>query len=239
MANGSARSSSDAGRHWAEAIRQRRKALIQRIGMGAASALVFSPVIGWDIGMTWVLGYLAVQAIDLIVFGPVNAGQTDRITGARRVAGWILLVGNAGYFGSLSLMLWWVGGAMGGVCAALVLSAGAIYSMINAPRSRSVLILTVTPQFAYLALTPVFMAIGGASAGFVTAATVGVGVFMAYCISTWSRMNQAREAESAARLEAEAQTRQAMRPKQGRSHFLAAVGPDPRTPISAILAGPA
>jgi signal transduction histidine kinase/AmiR/NasT family two-component response regulator len=224
---------------WAGAIRQRRKALLQRLGMAAACALVFSPLLGWSLSAAWVLGYFAVQVVDLWVFGPVNDGRTERLQGARRFAGYAMLVINAGYFGSLAIPLWMVGGAMGGICASMLLSAGAIYSMINAPRSMSVLVLTVTPQFLYLASMPFFMAAYGASPAFVTAAAVAVGVFITYCLSTWQRMNQARVAESAARIEAEEKRADAERIMEGRSAFLAAVGHDLRTPISAILTGSA
>ena len=224
---------------WAGAIRQRRKALLQRLGMAAASALVFSPLLGWSLSAAWVLGYFAVQVVDLWVFGPVNDGKTERLRGIRRFAGYAMLIINAGYFGSLAIPLWIVGGAMGGICASMLLSAGAIYSMINAPRSMSVLVLTVTPQFLYLASTPFFMAAYGASPAFVTAAAVAVGVFITYCLSTWQRMNQARVAESSARIEAEEKRADAERIMEGRSAFLAAVGHDLRTPISAILTGSA
>ena len=224
---------------WAGAIRQRRKALLQRLGMAAACALVFSPLLGWSVSAAWVLGYFAVQVVDLWVFGPVNDGKTERLRGIRRFAGYAMLTINAGYFGSLAIPLWMAGGAMGGICASMLLSAGAIYSMINAPRSMSVLVLTVTPQFLYLASTPFFMAAHGASPAFVTAAAVAVGVFITYCLSTWQRMNQARISESAARIEAEEKRAEAERIMEGRSAFLAAVGHDLRTPISAILTGSA
>ena len=224
---------------WAGAIRQRRKALLQRLGMAAACALVFSPLLGWSLSAAWVLGYFAVQVVDLWIFGPVNDGKTDRLRGVRRLAGGAVLMINAGYFGSLAIPLWMVGGAMGGICAAMLLSAGAIYSMINAPRSMSVLVLTVTPQFLYLTSTPFFMAAHGASPAFVTAAAVAVGVFITYCLSTWQRMNQARISETAARIEAEEKRADAERIMEGRSAFLAAVGHDLRTPISAILTGSA
>ena len=41
---------------WAGAIRQRRKALLQRLGMAAACAVVFSPLLGWSLSVGWVLG---------------------------------------------------------------------------------------------------------------------------------------------------------------------------------------
>jgi signal transduction histidine kinase/ActR/RegA family two-component response regulator len=224
---------------WAGAIRQRRTALLQRLGMAAACALVFSPLIGWDLSVAWVLGYFLVQLLDLWAFAPVIGGRTEKLTGFRAVAGGILLTINAGYFGSLSIPLWLVGGPMGGICASMLLSAGAIYSMINAPRSTQVLVLTVTPQFLYLTSIPFFMALFGASTGFVTAAAIAVGVFITYCLSTWQRMNEARTAESAARIEADQKRQDAERAMEGRGAFLAAVGHDLRTPISAILTGAA
>lgn len=239
MANVSAASTPSVTDPWVVAIRQRRKALLQRLFMAAASALVFSPLIGWDVAAAWVIGYFLIQSLDLWTFAPVIGGRAEKLTGARALLGDILLFGNASYFGSLSIPLWYVGGPMGGICAAMLLSAGAIYSMINAPRSRRVLVLTVLPQFLYLTSIPFFMAMFGGSTGFVTAAAIAVAVFITYCLSTWQRMNEARTAETAARVEAEQKRMDAVRIMEGRSAFLATVGHDLRTPISAILTGAA
>jgi signal transduction histidine kinase/AmiR/NasT family two-component response regulator len=224
---------------WAGAIRQRRKALLQRLGMASASALIFSPLLGWSLSFAWVIGYFIVQLLDLWVFAPIVSGKAEQLRGVRRVAGWVMLSLNAAYFGSLSVPLWLMGGAMGGICSVMLLSAGAIYAVINAPRSTSVMLMTASIQFAYLAATPVFMAMHGATPGFVTAAAIAVGVFITYCLSTWQRMNEARLAESSARIEAEEKRAQAERIMAGRSAFLAAIGHDLRTPISAILTGAA
>ncbi len=222
---------------WAGAIRQRRKALLQRLGMAAAGALIFSPLLGWSMSFAWVVGYFVVQLLDLWVFAPIISGKAERLGGARRVAGWVMLGLNAAYFGSLSAPLWLVGGPMGGICAVMLLSAAAIHAVVNAPRSTSVMLMTATIQFLYLAATPVFMAIHGATPGFVTAAAIAVGVFVTYCLSTWQRMNEARLSESAARIEADQKRMDAERIMEGRSAFLAAIGHDLRTPISAILTG--
>ena len=224
---------------WAGAIRQRRKALLQRLGMASASALIFSPLLGWSLSFAWVIGYFIVQLLDVWVFAPIVSGKAEQLRGARRLAGWVMLSVNAAYFGSLSVPLWLMGGAMGGICSVMLLSAGAIYAVINAPRSTSVMLMTASIQFLYLAATPVFMAMHGATPGFVTAAAIAVGVFITYCLSTWQRMNEARLAESAARVEAEEKRAQAERIMAGRSAFLAAIGHDLRTPISAILTGAA
>ncbi|MDI1328386.1 MAG: ATP-binding protein [Brevundimonas sp.] len=224
---------------WATAIRQRRKALLQRLGMATAAAMIFSPLLGWPLSVAWVMGYFTIQALDVWVFSPINSGRRETLTGLRLVAGWMMLIANAAYFGSLSIPMWLLGGPMGGICAAMLLSAGCIYSVINAPRSTSVMLMTASVQFLYLAATPVFMAIYGASTGFVTAAAIAVGVFVTYCLSTWQRMNDARLAETAARVEADQKRMDAERIMEGRSAFLAAIGHDLRTPISAILTGAA
>src|SRR5690606_6386135 len=125
------------------------------------------------------------------------------------------------------------------VCASLLVAAAAMYAMINAPGSRRVLTLTLAPQFLYLAAAPLFMGMYDAGPAFVTAAAVAVGVFISHCLATWQRMNEARDAETAARLEAERKQQDAERIMDGRGAFLAAMGHDLRTPISAILAGSA
>ena len=224
---------------WTPAIRVRRKALLQRMGMGAASALVFSPVIGWELCILWVLGYFLIQAADLWVFGPVTGGRTERLRGVRAAAGYLVLLLGAAWFGSVSIPLWLIGGPMAGVCASLLVAAAAMYAMINAPGSRRVLTLTLAPQFLYLAAAPLFMGMYDAGPAFVTAAAVAVGVFISHCLATWQRMNEARDAETAARLEAERKQQDAERIMDGRGAFLAAMGHDLRTPISAILAGSA
>ncbi|RZJ82657.1 MAG: hybrid sensor histidine kinase/response regulator, partial [Brevundimonas sp.] len=144
----------DASARWAAAIRQRRKALVQRLGMGAAAALVYAPLMGWAFGVCWLLAYVAVQVIDLRIFAPIYAGTTNKMSRVRTAFGCVMLFSNAAFFGSLSIPLWLIGGPLGGVCAGLMLTAGAIYSTINAPGSRLVLACSASPQFAYLAATP-------------------------------------------------------------------------------------
>ncbi|WP_396594285.1 ATP-binding protein [Brevundimonas sp. R86498] len=222
---------------WAPAIRQRRRALLQRLGMGAATAMVFSPLFGWTFSTFWVTAYFLIQILELLIFAPVNRGDVERMTRARSAAGVVFLFLNAAAFGSLSIPLWLTGGPMGGVCAAVLSASGAIYGVINSPRSKLVLATTLTPHFLYMAATPFWMSWYGAPTGFVTAAAVAFAVFGAYCLSTWQRVNQAAESETLARLDADRRRAEAERAMAGRTAFLAAVGHDLRTPISAIMTG--
>lgn len=224
---------------WAPALRQRRKALLQRLVMGAASALVFSPLLGWTYSAAWVAGYFLIQLVDLWVFAPITSGRAVRMGRLRSAAGGVMLAMNSLYFGSLSIALWLTGGPVGGVASAMLLCAGSIYSLINAPGSGKVLVLTTAPHLIYLAATPIMMIVFGAPSGFVTAVAVAVGVYGMFCVSTWRKLNRAQQAETEARLEANRKQAEAERILAGRSAFLAAVGHDLRTPIGAILTGAA
>jgi CheY-like chemotaxis protein len=229
----------DSAPDWTPAIQARRRALMQRLGMGAATALIFTPVFSWQVSALWCVGYFLVQALDLWVFAPVLSGRAERMGPIRSALGNVMLFLNAAAFGSLSIPLWLLGGPMGGVCAAIVAASGAIYGVINSPGSRKVLAITITPHFLYMATVPFWMSHYGASHAFIMAVTISFCVFGVYCVSTWERMNKAQQSESAARLEADRKRAEAERIMASRQAFLAAVGHDLRTPISAIMTGAA
>lgn len=224
---------------WASAMRQRRAALLQRMAVGTAAGLAFSPLIGWVYGMAWLAGYFAIQAIDLWMFRPIYSGATNRMGAFRSAVGAALLFFNTAFYGSLSILLWFEGGPIGGVCAVIMLAGGAIYSTVNAPRSMRVLACTVAPHMLYLTATPLFMALSGASGTYVTASAAAALVFSVYCLNAWQRMNMVRRAEQGARQELEHRRVEAERIMAGRNAFVAAVGHDLRTPIGAILTGAA
>jgi signal transduction histidine kinase/ActR/RegA family two-component response regulator len=229
----------DTAPDWTPAIQARRRALMQRLGMGAATALIFTPVFGWQVSTLWCLGYFLVQALDLWIFAPVLSGRAERMGPIRSAVGNVMLFLNAAAFGSLSIPLWQLGGPMGGVCAAIVAASGAIYGVINSPGSRKVLAITITPHFLYMATVPFWMSHYGASHAFVMAVTISFCVFGIYCVSTWERMNNAQQAERVARIEADRKRAEAERIMASRQVFLASIGHDLRTPISAIMAGAA
>lgn len=230
-------SSPEARSDWSAAIRQRRKALPVRLCIAAITAMVFTPLLGSVFSLIWLAGYFAVQAVDLWTFRPMLSGRVPRLTGARRAFGWLTLAANSCYYGSLTIPLWLVGGPMGGLCAVIMMTGSATYSIINSPRSLAVLLLTIAPQSIYMILTPVFMYIYGASSTLVVAAAISVAVFMGFAYSMWTKLNAAQSAEATARIEADQKRLDAERVMEGRSAFLAAIGHDLRTPITAILTG--
>ena len=222
---------------WAPAIRQRRKSMLQRLVMGAATALVFSPVLGWTLSAAWLAVYVLIQFAEAAIFAPVVAGRVKAPTGWRGLAGDLVLILNAGFLGCLTIPLWLVGGPMGGVAAAVFLSAGTVNSVVMSAGSMRVFACTVLPQLAYLALTPLFMVQWGAPPHFVTAVAIGVLSYAVFCLNTRRHIFRVGLAESRARLDAEVRREEAETAMANRSAFLAAVGHDLRTPISAILTG--
>jgi len=222
---------------WAGAIRQRRKSLLQRLGLAAALALIFGPVLSWSLSFGWLVGYFAVQLLDLWIFAPITSGKAEQLSGVRRIGAPISLVLNAAYFCGLSVPLWLVGGPAGGVCAILLLSGASIYAVGNSSSSKSAMLMTTSSPLLYLAMTPAFMASQGATSGMLAIATFSAGAFVVFSLSTWRRMNQAHRSARAAGIEAQTKRLEAERIMAGRSAFLAAIGHDLRTPISAILTG--
>ena len=91
--------------------------------MGAATAMIFSPLFGWTFSsLSGSRAYFLVQLLDLMVFAPdqQRQGRADG-AGAHRRRRASCCSSTPPAFGSLSIPLWLTGGPMGGVCAAILL----------------------------------------------------------------------------------------------------------------------
>ena len=227
----------DAHIGWAPAIRQRRKATMQRLVTGGATALVFSPILGLAPAMGWLAVYVLIQGVEAWLAEPVLQGRQETPKGWRGLAMDAVLALNAGWLGFLSVPLWLIGGPMGGFAASVLLSAGSINSVIMSAGNMRVFSFTVLPQLVFMALTPMFMALWGAERSLIIAVAIGVFCYALFCFNTRARLRNAMLAERHALAEAERERRQVETAMTERSAFMAAVGHDLRTPISAILTG--
>lgn len=224
---------------WTVAVRQRRGALLQRIALGCAVALVVTPMVGVWFSLSWLVLYMACQGVELVVFGPVARGDKGEMSTARKIIGCIALAISAAVFGGLSLVMWRIGGPLGGVCAALMLPAIMLSSMTTATRCQPMMIASLSPQMIYLLATPYFAYSFGAPAHLVMTAAATVVLYVFYIVMTWQRISDTTTNLSRAHAEAEDLRLRAERSLADHTAFLAAVGHDLRTPIGAILAGAA
>lgn len=224
---------------WTSALRQRRAALPQRVGMGVAVALVISPLVGWMGCLSWVAAYIAIQLLEQVVFRPAAISDPQVLPRWRKALGLATVSLGALFFGSLSVPMWMIGGAAGAILAALIIPAALLFVMINTRRSKAILIANVAPYFLYLAAIPISTAAYEAPTTLVIGATASVAAFFLYIVLGWRKMSEAIEEGLVAKAEADRLRLKAERDLAAHTAFLAAVGHDLRTPIGAILTGAA
>jgi len=223
----------------AYAARVRRGQLVQRMMMACLICLALNPLVGWDFTLGWVLAYALAQVIECAAFAPINSGRTEHMPWWRDALGFGAVLLNAVVFGSLSVPLWLLGGPLGGVCAALVLSAAILNTIVSTQGSRAMLVAAGGPQFAYLLSTPLFMGYFGAAPHAQSAVALGCVSFTAYALILWNILDKNRAANVAAQEESERKRAEAEAATAAKSAFVAMVSHDLRTPISAMLAGAA
>ncbi len=223
---------------WTAAVRQRSDAAVQRLVASAAVALIVIPMIGVRLTVGWIVLYLAVQAMEMVVYRPILKGPYE-LSAGRKLATLAVVAVNSAVFSSLSLLLWWIGGAFGGVCAVLLLTSVMLTAIVNATRCQSVMIVRLVPQVGFLLATPFFVYVLGASGPLVMSAAAAVVLFTFYVAITGQRMIETSVTVVRAHALAEDSRLRAERNLADHTTFLAAIGHDLRTPIGAILAGAA
>ncbi|MRL68452.1 ATP-binding protein [Brevundimonas sp. SPF441] len=223
---------------WTAAVRQRSGAAVQRLVAAAAIALVVTPMVGVRFTLGWVVLYMAVQAMEVVVYRPILK-IPDALSTGRKLAILAVVFANSTVFSSLSLVLWWIGGAVGGVCAVLMLTAVMLTAIVNATRCQAVMIAGLTPQVGFLLATPFFVYALHAPGPLVMSAAAAVVLFTFYVAITGQRMVEASVTVVRAHALAEESRLKAERSLADHTTFLAAIGHDLRTPIGAILAGAA
>jgi CheY-like chemotaxis protein/signal transduction histidine kinase len=219
------------------AARSRRSQLVARIVMACLVSFVVSVLVGWAGAMVWLLAYIAAQLPEIAAFAPYYAEGHEQIPLWRRIAGCFGVLVNASAFAALTAPLWLRGGPWGGLCATLLIAAAMINQTVSTPGSRSVLMCSMGPSVVCLGVTPLFMAHFGAPATYQAAVAVGGLGLTGYAFLLWNMMEKSRTAEARARAESERKRIEAEAAVASKSIYVAAIGHDLRTPISAMLAG--
>uniref|UniRef100_UPI002FDEBE12 ATP-binding protein n=1 Tax=Brevundimonas aurantiaca TaxID=74316 RepID=UPI002FDEBE12 len=221
---------------WTVASRFRAKQVLQRVGTAAATALVVTPMLGWGLSLLWFLIYGLAQGVEWAILRRASRAPDAPFW---RLVSYAAILISATTFGCLSIPMWLIGGPMGGLCSALMLPAQVLFSMMNAPRSKTLLVVTLSPPILYLLSTPIFAARFGADISVMMTASAAVVLFAIFAVLGWQIISETAEKTQFARDEAERLRRQAEQNLAAHTAFLAAIGHDLRTPIGAILTGAA
>ena len=182
------------------AARARRRNLVPRMTAGALLALMASRLIGWEAVTPWIGVYAIAQMGELWAWSPVTSGESERLPIWRAALGCLAISINAAAFSAICIPLWILGGSLGGICSAFVLTAAIVNAVVVSPASRVILAASLGPQFAYVGAMIYFMRYFGASPDFEKAGALGGIVFCAYSILLWRMLEKTREAEAAARV---------------------------------------
>ena len=222
---------------FAAGVTQRRKNLVVRCVIGVVGTLVFEPIVGVETAVAWTLLFITTQMFDAWVFEPITSGKVMTLPGWRKALGCLTMALSTTVYGAVSIPMWQQGGLAGGICAVLILAGGATSVVMSTAGSRLVLGMTLTPIFAYLAFTPMQMVALGADTNLVTAVTIACLAFAGFVFASHTVAQRLAEAEREARRLSEQRNTAFEAAASGKSAFIASVGHDLRTPLSAILTG--
>ncbi|HWE47501.1 MAG TPA: response regulator [Caulobacteraceae bacterium] len=221
----------------AVAARMRRRQLLTRVVIGCLIALSLNRLLGWNTVMPWLLIFLVAQLPEMLAFGPIISGKVERLPLWRNLLGCVGVALNGVAFGALSIPLWNLEGMAGGVLSALVISAAMLNAVVGTPGSRVVLACALGPEVTYLVATPFFMDFYGASVLLQAVTGLGCLGFAGYAVTLWNVLETSRRSEAEARTLAERKRAEAEAAGAAKSIYVATIGHELRTPISAMLAG--
>jgi signal transduction histidine kinase/CheY-like chemotaxis protein len=205
-----------------ETFADRRRQLRLRVGLAVLLAATFGYMVGWLAVTAWAGVYLVLQVVEARLLG-------------RERPEWIglsLLSANSVVFGLLAAAgpvtdgVW---GLASGVC---LLCGALLNAALTSQRSGAAFVASAAPFAVYLLASPLAaVALGAQPHQAVSLAAAGVLIIVASGM-IWRAAAIALNAERTARARAEAAD-------AAKSAFVAMVGHELRTPISAILAGAA
>lgn len=221
------------------AVRGRRAQLAQRMMTACVVALALCNLIGWQIPAAWIVTYSLVQLAEISAFAPILKGKDDHFPLWRNILGHVAVVASGAVYCSLSIPLWTLAGAFGGVLAVLLLALGVMSVTVSSGSCRSILYCSLGVQFAYIALIPVFMGLQGASPSMTSVAGLGALLFSAFAVGLWRSIDRSHRAETEAREESDRKRAEAEAAVASQNTFVATISHELRTPISAMLAGAA
>ena len=217
-------------------LRQRRESVVVRGTIVAVGAFAFEPIIGSLTSLIWASTFLGVQLFEAWLTGPYRRPDPKPMgTGARILAVLCLFLSNTVYC-SVALMMWGHG-LPGGACAMLILAGAAVSAVMNTAGSRTILAANLAPAAAFFALSPWLLQQAGGDPKAVLTLSLACVIFAGFVLATYNQTQVMAEAERRARRTAEHRRSELEGAAASKTTFIASVGHDLRTPLSAILTG--
>ena len=217
-------------------LAMRRTNLVFRCAVSIIGCLAFQPLIGLTAGAIWAAAYIAIQLVEAWAVKPLLAAPAERPSLWRKSLAILAMGLSNAIFGSIAFMAWGYGLA-GGICGVLILAGAALNSVMNTAGSRPVLVATLTPILFYLVAVPFQASALGVDDAALTALSLTVLFFAGFSLSAHNLTQTLARSEREARRDSERRRAELEEATAGKSAFLAAVGHDLRTPLSAILTG--
>jgi len=221
---------------FSEALLLRGQSVAVRCAIATIGALAFEPIVGTMIALSWLALFLGIQLPEVLVRQGVR-----RLNGGKpplwlKASGAGCLFASHAAYGSIALALW-EHGLGGGACAMLVLAGGAANAVMVPAGSRLALVSTLSPIVAYFVVAPWLLAQSGATPEMALALGLACAIFGGFILAAYSQSQRLAQSERAAQRISERRRAELEQAGASKSAFMAAVGHDLRTPLSAILTG--
>lgn len=220
------------------ALRARRRQAGSRLLLAGVVAMVMSNLVGPPIAIGWLAAYAVITGLDwLLVERATRTGE--RMSTPRKALACLFLALSSAIFGALSIPLWMMGGPLGGVVAAFLLSASVLNVVSTTPGSRLALACSSAPHCLLMFSVPGFVAFFGGGQAYSEATLAGAAAFLTNAFVAWYALDGARSRAAEARESSERKRADAEAAVAAKSAFVATVSHELRTPISALTAGAA
>ena len=230
---------SETQRDMARAAASRRSNTYLRLFATFMISLILHAFVGMAWVWVWALLYILAQFFELWVTRPVIAQPEARPPAWRRVALAVSPFITSAIFGSLALPLFASHERFAPTLGGMLLAGSLLNVIVVNGILRSATISAAAPHVIYLLIVPFIGRIANPDAPLANALWFAALLLIASVAVASRTLSAALKAEADAKQEAELRRHEAEEAVAAKSAFVAMIGHELRTPISAILAGAA
>ena len=230
---------SETQRDMARAAASRRSNTYLRLFATFMISLILHAFVGMAWVWVWALLYILAQFFELWVTRPVIAQPEARPPAWRRVALAVSPFITSAIFGSVALPLFASHERFAPTLGGMLLAGSLLNVIVVNGILRSATISAAAPHVIYLLIVPFIGRISNPDAPLANALWFGALLLIASVAVASRTLSAALKAEADAKQEAELRRHEAEEAVAAKSAFVAMIGHELRTPISAILAGAA